>query len=488
MANFGPRVPMIVMKFGGTSVEDARAISRLADIVKSRLDRKPVVIVSAMAKVTDSLVAMSHAAASGALPDALKLLRQLKQRHLTVLSDLVNGKREAELKEEVQQHFDSLQDVLRGIASLGELSPRTTDNVLSYGEVLSSRIVSAALAARGLNAVHVDSRKLIVTDNNFTRAVPLDETNVRLREVVKPLVNADKVPVMGGFIASTPEGITTTLGRGGSDFSAAIVGAALSARRIEIWTDVSGMMTTDPRLCPDAQRIDAISFDEASELAYFGAKVLHPATLIPAVEKNIPVFVLNSREPSNPGTCIRSKAPKSRNMFRAIAAKKGVRVINIRSPRMLMAHGFLRGVFEAFDRHGVTADLVSTSEVSVSVIIDGARDVTPLLKDLRKLGKADVESGKAIICLVGENVRGRIGMAASVFSVAASCQVSLHMISQGASEINISFVIEECDVPEVVKALHARFFPPRAETKPRRREPEVILLPEEVAANAEEVA
>jgi len=479
---------MIVMKFGGTSVEDERAISRLADIVKGRIDRKPVVVVSAMAKVTDSLVAMSHAAANGALPDALKLLKQLRQRHFNVLGALVNGKKETDVRAEVQQHFDNLQDVLRGISSLGELSPRTTDNVLSYGEVLSSRIVTAALAARGLNTAHVDSRKVIVTDNNFTRAVPLDETSDRLRELVKPLVNDDKVPVMGGFIASTVDGITTTLGRGGSDFSAAIVGAALGSRRIEIWTDVSGMMTTDPRMCPDAQRIDAISFDEASELAYFGAKVLHPATLIPAVEKNIPVYVLNSREPSNPGTCIRSKAPKSQNMFRAIAAKKGVRVINVRSPRMLMAHGFLRAIFEAFDRHGVTADLVSTSEVSVSVITDGARDMTALLDDLRKLGKVEVESGKAIICLVGENVRGRVGMAACVFNVAASCQVNLHMISQGASEINISFVIEERDVPEVVKALHARFFPPKSESKSRTRETQLVAFAPEVNTEATEVA
>jgi aspartate kinase len=476
------------MKFGGTSVEDASAINRLAQIVKQRLDRKPVVIVSAMAKVTDSLVSMSHAAAGGSLPEALKLLKQLRQRHFNVAAELVNGKREAELRAEIQQHFDNLEDVLRGIASLGELSPRTTDNVLSHGEVLSSRIVTAALAARGLDPVHVDSRKVIVTDNNFTRAVPLDETADRLKEAVKPLVNAGKVPVMGGFIASTADGITTTLGRGGSDFSAAIVGAALGARRIEIWTDVSGMMTTDPRLCPDAQRIEAISFDEASELAYFGAKVLHPATLIPAVEKNIPVYVLNSREPSNQGTCIRSKAPKSQNMFRAIAAKKGVHVINVRSPRMLMAHGFLRALFEAFDRYGVTADLVSTSEVSVSVITDSSRDVTELLDELRKLGKVEVESGKAIICLVGENVRGRVGMAASVFNVAASCQVSLHMISQGASEINISFVIEERDVPEVVRALHARFFPPRPEGKSRARDAAALPQAQEVNLQATEVA
>lgn len=479
---------MILMKFGGTSVEDAKAIGRLAEIVKGRRDRNPVVVVSAMAKVTDALVAMSNAAANGALPDALKQLRQLRQRHFTVLGDLVSGKREAEGRAEIQQQFENLQDVLRGIASLGELSPRTTDNVLSYGEVLSSRIVAAALAARGLNAVHVDSRKVIVTDNSFTRAVPQEETTDRLREVVKPLVGADKVPVMGGFIASTVEGITTTLGRGGSDFSAAIIGAALGAKTIEIWTDVSGMMTTDPRLCPDAQRIEAISFDEASELAYFGAKVLHPATLIPAVEKNIPVYVLNSREPSNPGTCIRSRAPKSRNMFRAIAAKKGVRVINVRSPRMLMAHGFLRAIFEAFDRHGVTADLVSTSEVSVSVITDASRDISTLLEELRKLGKVEIETGKAIICLVGENVRGRVGMAASVFNVAAACQVNLHMISQGASEINISFVIEERDVPEVVKALHARFFPAKSESKPGVREIDAVAIRRSEGVEAVEVA
>ena len=479
---------MIAMKFGGTSVEDAKAINRLAEIVKGRSGHKPVVVVSAMAKVTDALVAMSNAAANGALSDALKQLRQLRQRHFKVLDDLVSGKRETEGRAEIQQQFENLQDVLRGIASLGELSPRTTDNVLSYGEVLSSRIVAAALAARGLNAVHVDSRKVIVTDNNFTRAVPQEETTDRLREVVRPLVNADKVPVMGGFIASTPDGVTTTLGRGGSDFSAAIIGAALGAKRIEIWTDVSGMMTTDPRICPDAQRIEAISFDEASELAYFGAKVLHPATLIPAVEKNIPIYVLNSREPSNKGTCIRSKAPKSRNMFRAIAAKKGARVINVRSPRMLMAHGFLRAIFEAFDRHGVTSDLVSTSEVSVSVITDGSRDILALLEELRKLGKVEVETGKAIICLVGENVRGRVGMAASVFNVAASCQVNLHMISQGASEINISFVIEEPDVPEVVKALHARFFPAKPESNPRANEAEVVAIPKAADVAAMEVA
>ncbi len=361
---------MIVMKFGGTSVEDAVAIKRTATIVEARRGHKPAVVVSALAKVTDSLLAMANAASTGALPDALKTLRQLKQRHLSVLAGLAKGKVEADAKSDIQVHFESMQQVLRGVAALGELSPRTLDNFVSFGELLSSRIVTAAFQSHGLDAVLVDSRRCIVTDDNFTRALPLfDKTNERLREVVKPLLSQGKVPVMGGFIAASEEGIPTTLGRGGSDFSAAIVGAALGVSRIEIWTDVEGMMTTDPRICPEAQRIEAIGFDEASELAYFGAKVLHPATLIPAVEKNIPVFVLNSRNPKSQGTCIRARAPKSRTPFRAIAAKKGVKVINVRSPRMLMAHGFLRGLFEIFDRHAISADLVSTSEVSVSIAL-----------------------------------------------------------------------------------------------------------------------
>ena len=462
------------MKFGGTSVEDAVAIRRTATIVEARRGHKPVVVVSALAKVTDALLAMANAASSGQLADALKALRQLKQRHLSVLSGLASGKPAAEAKADIQAHFESMQQVLKGVAALGELSPRTLDNFVSSGELLSSRIVTAAFRSEGLDAVLVDSRQCIVTDDNFTRALPLfEQTNERLREVVKPLVNAGKVPVMGGFISATEDGITTTLGRGGSDFSAAIVGAALGVSRIEIWTDVEGMMTTDPRICPEAQRIEAIGFDEASELAYFGAKVLHPATLIPAVEKNIPVFVLNSRNPESKGTCIRARAPKSRTPFRAIAAKKGVKVINVRSPRMLMAHGFLRGLFEILDRHTISADLVSTSEVSVSIAFDGGRDVSAAVEDLKRLGKVEVEEGKAIICLVGENVRGKVGMAASVFAAAARANINLHMISQGASEINISFVVEERDVTEAVKQLHKHFFESRevlAELVPAEKE------------------
>ncbi len=458
---------MIVMKFGGTSVENDTAINRVADIVLGRLEERPVVVVSAIAGVTDALLAMSNAAASGSLPEALKLLRKVRQQHLAVLSALASRAGEAAVRQEVQALLDSTQDVLRGISALGELTPRSTDNILAVGELLSSRIVSAALAERGIDSVLVDSRRCIVTDASHTRAVPLfDRTTDRLRYHVRPLLQASQVPVMGGFIGATAEGIPTTLGRGGSDFSAAIVGAALNARRIEIWTDVEGMMTTDPRLCPQAQRIDVIGFDEASELAFFGAKVLHPATLIPAVEKNIPVHVLDSRQPESQGTCIRARAQRSRTVFRAIAAKAGINVINVKSPRMLMAHGFLRSLFEAFDRHGCAADLVTTSEVSVSVALDSSRDVSALVHDLQKLGEVEVEDGKAIICLVGKHIRGRAGIAASVFSTVAAAHVNVHMISQGASEINISFVVEEQDVPQTVQRLHQHFFEPTEQDGP----------------------
>ncbi len=454
---------MIVMKFGGTSVENDAAIRRLVEIVLSRMAEQPLVVVSALAGVTDSLLAMSRAAASGSLPEALQSLRKLRRRHLAVLGALLEaGPGESAVREEIQTILSSVQDLLRGVAALGELSPRTSDNILSNGELLSSRIVSAALEVRGIASALVDSRCCIVTDATHGRAIPLlDQVGEHLRSKVEPLLRARRVPVMGGFIGATTEGVPTTLGRGGSDFSAAIVGAALDAQAIEIWTDVEGMMTTDPRLCPQAQRINVIGFDEASELAYFGAKVLHPATLIPAVAKRIPVYVLNSRQPVNKGTCIRNRAPRSRTTFRAIAAKTGMKVINVRSPRVLRAHGLLRGLFEIFERHSCAPDLVSTSEASISVALDSSCDVDGLAQDLQKLGEVDVENGKAIICLVGKGIRGRVGIAASVFDAVAAAKVNVHMISQGASEINISFVIEEKDVRNAVQALHRRFFEAR---------------------------
>jgi len=346
---------------------------------------------------------------------------------------------------------------LRGIAAVGELTPRTTDHVAAYGEILSSKMIAAAFSAKGLDATLVDSRECIVTDNAHMRAVPqFDETNQRLQAKVRPLLAAGRVPVMGGFIGTTKAGVTTTIGRGGSDYSAAIVGAGLDVARIEIWTDVDGMLTTDPNICPDARRIKLISFDEAAELAYFGAKVLHPATVLPAIQKNIPVYVLNSRNPECAGTRIEARVPHCRNFFKAIAAKKRITIIDVAAPRMLLAHGFLRSIFEAFDRHRVAVDVVSTSEVSVSLTVDSNESIPALAADLAKLADVKYEGRKAIVCLVGENLRETPGIAARVFGELSHTKI--RMISQGASEINLTFVIEEDDVPGVIQRLHKAFF------------------------------
>lgn len=448
---------MIVMKFGGTSVEDAKAIDRACAIVKGRLSQKPVVIVSAMAKVTDALLSMARAAGNGDRETALKVSRALRERHYNAAGELLGTGIFTQFHSELEADFDALDELLRGIAAVGELTPRTSDTVAANGELLSSKLVTAAFSARGLDASMVDSRECLVTDGNHTRAVPLfDETNDRLQQKISPMLAHHRVPVMGGFVGATKAGVTTTIGRGGSDYSAAIVGAGLGAERIEIWTDVDGMMTTDPNVCPEARRIKVISFDEAAELAYFGAKVLHPATVLPAVQKNIPVYILNSRNPSCEGTRIAARAPSCRNSFKAIAAKKRITIIDVAAPRMLLAHGFLKAIFEAFDRHKVAVDVVSTSEVSVSLTVDSNESIPALAADLAKLADVKYEGRKAIVCLVGENLRETPGIAARVFGELSD--VKIRMISQGASEINLTFVIEEADVPGVIQRLHKTFF------------------------------
>jgi aspartate kinase len=451
---------MIVMKFGGTSVESAEAIERVAKIVASRRQRLPVVVVSAMAKVTDQLVSMGQKAASGDSNSALELQRDMRERHFQAAKELLGAKRAATLAPRLGTHFAELENFLRGLAAVRELTPRGSDYLLSFGELLSSIIVADAFAVRGLNAAWVDSRECLVTDSRFTHAVPeMAETRERCKKKLAPLVAKKRIPVLGGFIAATCDGIPTTLGRGGSDYSAAIFGAALDADKIEIWTDVEGMMTTDPRLCPGARTIRQISFNEAAELAYFGAKVLHPATLLPAIHKNIPVYVLNSRNLKSTGTEITAQAPPSRDTFRAITAKTGTSIVNVVASRGIGVHAFLRSVFEAMDRHSASVDIVAISEVSLSFTMESKRLPLALMNDLEQIAEVNCEQNQAIICLVGEDIHGKPGIAASVFNTVAEAGVNVRMISQGASEINISFVISEADVPKAVRHLHEHFFP-----------------------------
>ena len=448
---------MIVMKFGGTSVEDAAAIDRVASIVQSRLDERPFVVVSAMAKVTDQLLAMAVAAGNGERDKALDICRNLRERHYNVAGELLGTALHTELHTEIGAEFDSLDELLRGISAVGELTPRTSDYVVSFGERLSSMIATAAFLTRHLPASLIDARQIIITDGQHSRAAPqVSEINQRLQTHVQPLIAGARLPIMGGFIGATREGIPTTIGRGGSDFSAALVGAGLSAERIEIWTDVDGMKTTDPRICPDAHRIKVISFEEAAELAYFGAKVLHPATVLPAVEKNIPVLVLNSRNPANRGTRILAQTPPSTSLFKAIAVKGRITIIEIVSARMLMAHGFLATVFEIFKRHRCAVDVVSTSEVSISLTVDSNEAIPQIAADLEELASVKYRGRQAIICMVGENIREKPGVAAQVFKAVGN--INVRMISQGASEINMTFVVDESDAPEAVRRLHTKFF------------------------------
>ena len=451
---------MIVMKFGGTSVESAEAIERVSKIVGSRSKQSPLVVVSAMAKVTDQLVAMGNTAATGNCDEALVSLDALRVRHHDTAKLLLGEKRAAALSPRLNSHFAELENFLRGLAAVRELTPRGSDYLLSFGELLSSLIVADAFIVRGLSAAWVDSRECLVTDGTHTRAVPqMAATREKSKKKIGPLLAKKRVPVMGGFIAATADGIPTTLGRGGSDYSAAVMGAALDADKIEIWTDVEGMMTTDPRLCPGARTIKQISFNEAAELAYFGAKVLHPLTLLPAIHQNIPVYVLNSRNLKSTGTEITVQAPPSRDVFRAITAKKGVSILNVVASRGVGVHGFLKSVFEAMDRHSASVDIVAISEVSMSFTIETKRLPDALLKDLEEIADVTCDNEQAIICLVGEDIHGKPGIAASVFTTVAEAGVNIRMISQGASEINISFVVQESDVPRVVRHLHEHFFP-----------------------------
>ena len=448
------------MKFGGTSVEDPAAISRTAAIVAGRVatGKRPVVVVSALSKVTDQLLRAASSAAAGDRTGALAISSRLRARHRDTACALVKDpKASAPLITLIDQKFDSLDEILRGLAAIQELTPRISDLIVSYGERISSRIVVAAFCTHGIPAAHLDAREIIVTDSQFQRAVPQDSIiEKRAAEKIRPLVDQGKVPVMGGFIAANEEGITTTLGRGGSDFTGALIGGAMNAEAIEIWTDVDGIMTCDPRVCPDALRVKAISFEEAAELAYFGAKVLHPATILPAVKKNIPVLVLNSRNPSNEGTRIVSLAPHCRSPFKSIAVKKKLSIIDVVASRMLMSHGYLKEIFTIFDKHKCPVDMVSTSEVSVSLTVDSNDRLPAIAADLSQLADVKYEGKKALICMVGEDIRGQNGIAAQVFN--AIRHINVRMISQGASEINMSFMIEEDDADEAVRSLHAAFF------------------------------
>jgi aspartate kinase len=447
---------VVVMKFGGTSVEDAAAIRRLVTIVQSRLGAQPVVMVSALARVTDQLLEAGNTAAKGHLGAALATVRNIYVRHEELADSYVDGSAHSALDRDLRGEFRVLESLLHDLAARRQLDLKSQDHLLGFGERFSSRLVKEALCEAAVKAAHVDAGTCIVTDARHGQASPVwDATNQRLQETLGPLLESGQVPVLGGFIASTCDGVPTTLGRGGSDFSAAIVGGALSAARVEIWTDVDGIMTTDPKLCPDARVIHHLSFDEASAMAHSGAKVLHPATLGPAMRESIPVHILNSRRPEGTGTKIMARA-KTGNVVSAIAAKRKVAAVEIEFAQAVDSE-LLRTVYAAFDRYSCPVDIMATSPGRMQLLV-GSTDALPgIAADLRDIAAVRWENHKALVCLVGENIRRQPEVASRAF--AAVSDMDVRVLCQGASDRTISFLVEESRVEESVQRLHGIFFP-----------------------------
>ena len=449
------------MKFGGTSVEGATAFKNAAGIVFDRQSLRPVVVVSAMAGFTDALIgSVQQALTVGAAAGGNSLEKHF-DRHLRVIDALL--KNEApRLRQLINQSRIEINELLA--TATGEAADDSRkrrkffeDAVVSYGERLSAALLAAVLIENQVLCTDVDARRCVITDDDHGCATPLMTETVRnTRERLEPLLESGCIPVLGGFIGATSGGVTTTLGRGGSDYTAALIGAALEAKEIQIWTDVPGVLTADPRLVATARTVPHLSFEEAAELAYFGAKVLHPKTLHPAIERDIPVRICNSRAQEGGSTLVVGESKKSLQTVKAIAHKTGVTTVQVTSTRMLGAYGFLRALFEVFAEHKTAVDVVTTSEVSVSLSLDDTTSLGEIVRDLEKLGTVSVEKKRAILCVVGEGLRTTPGIAARIFSTISDINVSL--ISQGASRINLTFAVEEERVRETVIRLHKEFF------------------------------
>ncbi len=449
-----------IMKFGGTSVEGATAFQNAARIVFERRELRPVVVVSAMSGFTDALLQSVQLAIDSGPARASSDLEKHFDRHQRVIDALLTNEA-PRMRELVEQSRTELGDLLKLTATdAGHDRQRRKffdDAVVSYGERMSASMLAAVLLENRVSAEAVDARRCIITDNEHGGAAPLmDQTFSNTNQELTPRLNSECIPVRGGFIGSNENGDTTTLGRGGSDYTAAIVGAALNAKEIQIWTDVPGVLTADPRVAHKAHTVPQLSFEEAAELAYFGAKVLHPKTLYPAIERNIPVRICNSRSPASGSTLVLAETEKSPQTVKAIAHKIGVTTVQVTSARMLGAYGFLRALFEIFDRHRTAVDVVTTSEVSVSLSLDDTTALPAIVEELKLLGSVSVEGKRAIICIVGEGLRSTPGIAARIFSTIRNINVSL--ISQGASRINLTFAVEESRAREAVMRLHKEFF------------------------------
>ena len=422
---------MIVMKFGGTSVANFEAITRTIFIIGGKLDQKPVVVVSALSKVTDLLYRISDAAASRNVTETKELLSQLRQRHVDLAAELLaQSMMKDEAIAKVNALCDALESIAMAVCSLGELSDRNKAIIISNGEYLSSTIIAYAMNSKGIRTKWVDARGMMVTNNSYLKAEPdMAAIIEKVPGVVADAYEGMDAIITQGFVGVTRDGDPTVLGRGGSDYSASLIGMAVDAERIEIWTDVDGVRTADPRSVKNTKYLEKISFEEAAEMAHFGAKVLHPLTIEPAVKKNIPIYVLNSMNPSGKGTAI-LRNELIEDGVKSVSFKENIKVINIFSTRMINTSGFLRRVFEIFSESKVSVDLISTSEANISVTVDASQNIDPVVAELSEFADVIVDDDKS----------------------------QVYMISQGASFVNISFIVDREELAEVVQDLHDHLF------------------------------
>ncbi len=435
---------MIVLKFGGSSVKNADRMRAVGQIVRDGLPRRPLVVLSAIGGVTDLLYQLAEGASVSDWDMA-----PLIDRHRQVCADLGLS------DELVDPLLTELEELAGGIALIGELTQRTLDRVASFGERLSTRIFAAHLTASGIPARQFDAWELgLVGEGPFGASRFKPDGGA----VSRVLSEINEVPVVTGYIVRNEQGDITTLGRGGSDYSASAIGAFIGAEEIQIWTDVDGVMTADPHLIGDARPIRALSFEEASEVAYYGARVLHPATIQPAIQDAIPVRVLNTYFPAVEGTLITRQAETSAKVVKAVVHKRGIILVNIVSNQMLNQYGFLARIFEVFSRHQVVIDMVATSEVSVSVTCDREDGLAAAIQELQGFSEVQLDREQAIVCVVGHGMKEASGVAGRVFGALAKAGVPVRMISQGATRINIGMIVDEQDVENGIWALHGEFF------------------------------
>jgi len=436
---------VIVMKFGGTSLGNRERIDTVVRLVRARLPRKPVVVCSAHAGVTDMLLQGAQAAARGQ-PD-LEPVRRLEADMLASL------RLPASL---VDDELGRLEQMFQGLRLLGELTPRSLDAVAAFGERMSCKTIAAYLRRRRIPATCVQADEAgLVTNSRHTRAAPMPEAYANLKA---SLARVKGVPIVTGWLGRDADGNVTTLGRSGSDYTATIVGKALEAQEVEIWTDVSGVLTADPRIVPAARPVATLTYAEASELAYYGAKVIHPATIHPAVEKGIPVRVLNTLDPKAPGTVILPTRTTEGAPVACIASKRGIRLVNVVSGRMLGQSGFMASVFAAFQAHDVVVDLVATSEVSVTVSVDSDEGLDAVVADLAPVGTVTVERGNGLIAIVGERVQDLSGLAHKVFAALSAVGMPIRAISYGGTKTNLQLVVPEERTADAVRTLHGALF------------------------------